>query len=162
MVRVNVQREITNIPLLWNRTKSARLYFKQLMYVLPFGSFWRFSMSHTNNLAKWQLQNQGLPSRRSIRREDRDSRTLTSSCVRPFFSSSSSLKEVNPVKASLPTMFRWGLFPSRSLIKLLDSPNVPEGISVKLLLPKSKKTNLEEVLRVPGSSCESELFLRSR
>ncbi|KAF3859869.1 hypothetical protein F7725_000124 [Dissostichus mawsoni] len=109
-----------------------------------------------------QLQSQGLPSRRSILREGRDSRTTTSRAERAFLCSSSSLKEVSPVKASLPTMCRYGLFPTRSLIRLLDSPNVPDEISVRLLLPKSKKTNLEEVLRVPGSSWERELFLRSR
>lgn len=129
---------------------------------LPFGSLWLFSISHAKRFAKLQLHTQGLPSSRTTRKEGNWLSAPTFRVDSALRSSSSSLKEVRPRKASSFTMLRYGLLPSRSLIRLRDSPNVPFGISVKLLLPKSRKTNLDVVLSVPGSMWERELFRRSR
>ena len=128
----------------------------------PFGSLWLFSISHANRLAKLQLHTQGLPSSLTARREGSWLSAPTFRVDSALRSSSSSLREVRPRKASSLTMLRYGLLPSRSLMRLRDSPNVPLGISVRLLLPRSKNTSREEVLSVPGSMRESELFRRSR
>lgn len=135
---------------------------KAVWEYLPFGSLWLFSISQVNRFAKLQLQIQGLPSSLTTLREGNWLSAPTLSVDNALRSSSSSLKEVRPVKASSLTMLKYGLLPSRSLIKLRDSPKVPLGISVKLLLPKSRKTSLEEVLKVPGSMWDRELFRRSR
>lgn len=129
---------------------------------LPFGSLWLFSTSQAKRLAKLQLHTQGLPSNLTMRREGSWLSAPTWRLESALRSSSSSRSEVKPLKASSLTMLRWGLLPNRNLMRLRDSPNVPFGISVRLLLPRSKKTSLEEVLRVPGSISESELFRRSR
>lgn len=134
----------------------------QTLKNLPFGSLWLFSTNQAKRLAKLQLHTQGLPSNRTTRREGSWLSAPTWRLERALRSSSSSRSEVKPLKASSLTMLRWGLLPKRNLMRLRDSPNVPFGILVRLLLPKSKKTSLEDGLKVPGSMCESELFRRSR
>lgn len=143
----------------------GQAYGKQMFLgcsYLPFGSLWLFSISHVNRLAKLQLHTQGLPSSLTTLREGNWLSAPTFRVDSALRSSSSSLREVRPRKASSFTMLRYGLLPSRSLIRLRDSPNVPLGISVRLLLPRSRNTSLEEVLSVPGSMWERELFRRSR
>lgn len=143
----------------------GQAYGKQMFLrccYLPFGSLWLFSISQVNRLAKLQLHTQGLPSSLTTRREGNWLSAPTFRVDRALRSSSSSLKEVRPRKASSLTMLRYGLLPRRSLIRLRDSPKVPLGISVRLLLPRSRNTNLDEVLSVPGSIWERELFRRSR